>query len=67
MKKSTSIITLIVLVALLAVFGITATTGFTGNGGAAQDIPLGLDLEGGVSITYQVVGIVVVLMGRYMF
>ena len=56
MKKSTSIITLIVLVALLAVFGITATTGFTGNGGAAQDIPLGLDLEGGVSITYQVVG-----------
>ncbi len=56
MKKSTSIITLIVLVALLAVFGITATTGFTGNGGAAKDIPLGLDLEGGVSITYQVVG-----------
>ena len=56
MKKSTSIITLIVLVALLAVFGITATTGFSGNGGAAKDIPLGLDLEGGVSITYQVVG-----------
>ena len=56
MKKSTSIISLIVLVALLVVFGITATTGFTGNGGAAKDIPLGLDLEGGVSITYQVVG-----------
>ncbi len=57
MKKSTSIISLIILVALLVVFGITATTGFTGqNGGAARDIPLGLDLEGGVSITYQVVG-----------
>lgn len=56
MKKSTAIITLIVLVALLAVFGISCTTGFSGNGGAAADIPLGLDLEGGVSITYQVVG-----------
>lgn len=57
MKKSTSIISLIILVAVLVVFGITATTGFTGqNGGAARDIPLGLDLEGGVSITYQVVG-----------
>lgn len=56
MKKSTSIISLIVLVALLVVFGITAACGFTGEGGAAQDIPLGLDLEGGVSITYQVVG-----------
>ena len=56
MKKSTSIITLIVMVALLVVFGITSTVGFKGEGGAAQDIPLGLDLEGGVSITYQVVG-----------
>ena len=56
MKKSTSIISLVVLVALLVVFGITATTGFGTTGGAAQDIPLGLDLEGGVSITYQVVG-----------
>lgn len=56
MKKSTAIITLILTVAVLAVLGITATTGFTGKGGAAQDIPLGLDLEGGVSITYQVVG-----------
>ncbi|MCR5502389.1 MAG: protein translocase subunit SecD [Lachnospiraceae bacterium] len=56
MKKVTAVITLIVLVALLAVFGITCTTGFTGEGGAAKDIPLGLDLEGGVSITYKVVG-----------
>jgi len=56
MKKSTSIISLVVLVALLVVFGITATTGFTGGKGAAADIPLGLDLEGGVSITYQVIG-----------
>ena len=56
MKKSTSIITLIVVVALIVVFGITSVTGFGGGHGAAQDIPLGLDLEGGVSITYQVVG-----------
>lgn len=56
MKKSTSIIVLVVLVALLGVFGITASIGFGGEGGAAADIPLGLDLEGGVSITYQVVG-----------
>ena len=56
MKKSTSIISLILLFAVIAVFGITASTGFTGNDGAAKDIPLGLDLEGGVSITYQVVG-----------
>ncbi|MCR4789297.1 MAG: protein translocase subunit SecD [Lachnospiraceae bacterium] len=57
MKKSTSVISLIILVALLVVFGITAVTGFGGpGGGAAKDIPLGLDLEGGVSITYQVVG-----------
>ncbi len=56
MKKSTGVIIVIVLVALLAVFGISCATGFTGQGGAAADIPLGLDLEGGVSITYQVVG-----------
>ena len=56
MKKSTSIISMIVLVALLVVFGITASVGFGSSGGAAADIPLGLDLEGGVSITYQVVG-----------
>lgn len=53
MKKGTSIISLIVLVALLAVFGISAITGFDGNSGAAKDIKLGLDLKGGVSITYQ--------------
>ena len=57
MKKSTSIISMILLVALLVVFGISAATGFSFDGkGAAADIPLGLDLEGGVSITYQVVG-----------
>ncbi|MCQ2498889.1 MAG: protein translocase subunit SecD [Lachnospiraceae bacterium] len=53
MKKGTSIISLIVLIALLAVFGISAITGFDGNSGAAKDIKLGLDLKGGVSITYQ--------------
>jgi len=53
MKKGTSIISLIILIALLAVFGIASVTGFDGQGGVAQDIHLGLDLEGGISITYQ--------------
>ncbi len=56
MKKSTSIISMIILVAVLVVFGISAVAGFDNKGGAMSDIPLGLDLEGGVSITYQVVG-----------
>ena len=42
---------------LLAVFGYTAAVGIgTENSGSASDIKLGLDLAGGVSITYQVVG-----------
>lgn len=56
MKKSVSVIVLVIMVALLGVFGITATVGFGGQGGCAKEIPLGLDLEGGVSITYQVKG-----------
>ena len=57
MKKSRAIIVLAVLVLLLAVFGYTAAGGIgAGNSGSASDIKLGLDLAGGVSITYQVVG-----------
>ena len=57
MKKNRAIITLLVFLLLLGVFGYTAAVGFGPDGsGSASSINLGLDLEGGVSITYQVVG-----------
>lgn len=57
MKKSKAIITLVVFALILGFFGYTAVAGFGANGaGSAADIKLGLDLEGGVSITYQAVG-----------
>lgn len=57
MKKNKAIITLLVLALLLAGFGYTAAVGIGANGtGSAASINLGLDLEGGVSITYQAVG-----------
>ncbi len=57
MKKSTGIISLILTVAVVALLGVTAVIGLDGKGmGAARNIYLGLDLEGGVSITYQVKG-----------
>lgn len=57
MKKSRAIIVLVVLALLLAAFGYTATVGIgSERSGSASDIKLGLDLAGGVSITYQVVG-----------
>lgn len=57
MKKSKGIINLILVAVLMAVLGFTTVVGW-GNGkvGAAKNINLGLDLEGGVSITYQVKG-----------
>lgn len=57
MKKSKAIV--ILLCAILLLFGITYVdiNGIDAMGtGSAQDIKLGLDLAGGVSITYQVVG-----------
>ena len=52
-KISYSIIILVLLVGL----SLTAIFGMNGKGyGSAKDINLGLDLAGGVSITYQVVG-----------
>lgn len=57
MKKSKGIISLILTVVLIALLGFTTVVGFgKGQMGAAKNIKLGLDLEGGVSITYQVKG-----------
>ena len=57
MKKNKAIITLLVFLLLLGSFGYTAAVGFGPDAsGSASSINLGLDLEGGVSITYQVVG-----------
>ena len=56
-SKLKSAIVLVVFVALLALFGYTAVYGWgETKSGSGEDIKLGLDLEGGVSITYQVVG-----------
>ncbi len=55
MKKGQSIISLIATVLLIALLGFTVVVGFgSSHTGAARNIKLGLDLAGGVSITYQV-------------
>lgn len=57
MKKSRGILSLILVAAVLVLLGITSVFGLNSKGmGAARNIKLGLDLEGGVSITYQVKG-----------
>ena len=57
MKKNKAIITLLIFILLLGGFEYTAAVGIGADGsGSAASINLGLDLEGGVSITYQVVG-----------
>ena len=54
MRKNRSILSLILIVVLTALLGFTTVCGFgTGKTGAAENIILGLDLAGGVSITYQ--------------
>jgi len=54
MKKSRGILSLILTVALIVLLGYTAVVGFGASGmGSAKNIILGLDLAGGVSITYQ--------------
>ncbi len=56
-KKRNAIITLVVLAALLGFLAYTAIVGIGAEkAGAASGIKQGLDLAGGVSITYQVVG-----------
>ncbi|MBO4901512.1 MAG: protein translocase subunit SecD [Lachnospiraceae bacterium] len=57
MKKRNAIITLIVLAILIGGFGYMTIFGVGAEKtGSARDIKLGLDLAGGVSITYQAVG-----------
>ena len=57
MKKSRAVIGLIVFVLILGLLGYTAVFGVgEDKSGSASSINLGLDLAGGVSITYQVVG-----------
>ena len=57
MKKNKGIITLILTVLITAALGYVAICGIgTEKAGAASEIKQGLDLAGGVSITYQVVG-----------
>ncbi|MCQ2524540.1 MAG: protein translocase subunit SecD [Lachnospiraceae bacterium] len=57
MSKRKSIIAIVLIVLCSLFFGYTDVAGFgTNKAGSAKDIKLGLDLAGGVSITYQVVG-----------
>ena len=57
MKKNKAIVTLIVTLLVILGLGYTAVWGIgSEKAGAASEIKLGLDLAGGVSITYQVVG-----------
>lgn len=56
MKKNRGIVSLIFVAVLLVFLGYTAIVGLGIDGiGAAKNITLGLDLNGGVSITYQTV------------
>lgn len=55
MKKNKGILSLILTVVLVVLLGFTVLVGFGKTGtGAMKNIKLGLDLAGGVSITYQV-------------
>lgn len=57
MKKSKAIIILLVMLVALAGITYVDINGINADGaGSASDIKLGLDLAGGVSITYEVVG-----------
>lgn len=57
MKKSRAVITLLLTLAVTGLLLFTAAVGWGADKtGAAKDIKLGLDLAGGVSITYQAVG-----------
>ena len=57
MKKSKGILTLVLTIVIMAALGYVAVYGIGAEkAGAASEIKQGLDLAGGVSITYQVVG-----------
>lgn len=54
MKKSKGIVSLILVIAITVLLGFTCYNGIGANHtGSARNIKLGLDLAGGVSITYQ--------------
>ncbi len=56
MRKGRGILSLVVTAVLIALLAFTTIVGFgSSHTGAARNIKLGLDLAGGVSITYQVV------------
>ena len=55
MKKSKGIVSLVLIAALLGLLGFTCWQGFgSSHTGSARNINLGLDLAGGVSITYEI-------------
>ncbi|MCD7739243.1 MAG: protein translocase subunit SecD [Lachnospiraceae bacterium] len=56
MKKNQGYLAIFGVIALIAILCYQALVGFTGAGSSASNIKQGLDLAGGVSITYQVVG-----------
>ena len=57
MKKRNAILTLVIVIVLTVAFGLMVVYGVGQDKvGAASEIKLGLDLAGGVSITYQAVG-----------
>lgn len=57
MKKRNAVLTLVVVIVLTIAFGFMVVYGVGQDKvGAASEIKLGLDLAGGVSITYQAVG-----------
>lgn len=58
MKIWQKIVSVVALVAVMGLMGFTVIVGFNGDykTGSAANINLGLDLKGGVSVTYQTVG-----------
>ena len=57
MKKSRGILSLILIAAVMVFLGVTSIHGLNSKGmGAARNINLVLDVEGGVSIAYEAVG-----------
>jgi len=52
MKKGSGILVILITVIMIGFFGMLCVSGTNSGGGAAQNIRLGLDLAGGVSITY---------------
>ena len=56
-NKKKGLLHIIVILAVIALCSFTTLVGFTkAHKGSARNIKLGLDLAGGVSITYDVVG-----------